>query len=103
MCHVNNTKNYQLAIKSLTSIDDFFTQYQESFHEYHQYCMRKCVFRAYTGMLSYLQCVKTHKFYLKYVLKYVQLLLRLHYQAQFELTLNKAELGDDLTTYEPKN
>lgn len=93
-CCYARAKNYPFAIKNLSSIANFFEQYQEGVYDYHQYCVRRAVLRAYTGMMTYLTAIRTHKFYVRFALKYVQLLLALHHQAQFELTANNINNND---------
>jgi hypothetical protein len=84
LCHSTFSKHYPMALKYLSSVDDFFTQYQESVYDYHQYCIRKCIFRSYTGMVTYLNAAKTHKFYLKTILPLVNMLLTVQHQVNFE-------------------
>eukprot|EP01065_Artemidia_motanka_P052909 TRINITY_DN9670_c0_g1_i1.p1 TRINITY_DN9670_c0_g1~~TRINITY_DN9670_c0_g1_i1.p1 ORF type:complete len:719 (+),score=324.47 TRINITY_DN9670_c0_g1_i1:136-2292(+) len=66
------------ATKRYLLIDKHFTDFSEDFFDFHSYCLRKFVMRAYLDMLRNADTAKGHKFYCKAAQKLVRCYLELH-------------------------
>jgi len=55
--------NIALALKKFLAVEKHFVDFQEDQFDFHTYCMRKCTFRSYLGMLRWEDTVCDNKLY----------------------------------------
>lgn len=68
-------KNYAIAHKKFTSVENIYRDYWDSFSDFHGYQARKGTMRTYYQMIKFQNKLKAHKFHVRAACSHVEMLL----------------------------
>jgi len=75
-------KQYGQALKKLTSVEKYFTDFNEDQFDFHSYCLRKMTLRSYYAMLMNSEKIRNNKNFLKAAEAVVKCYLAIHESPQ---------------------
>lgn len=75
-------KDYPMALKKLTAVEKYFTDFSEDQFDFHSYCLRKMTLRTYVDMLRNAEKIRSNKNFTKIAKSIIECYLHLHTNPQ---------------------